>query len=229
MALGEVEKLQIHVYTSADYSEDSLVKSIKAMLNPETYTLDYKVEFQDGQGQGTSGSQQKFTVTNPEQFDFELLMDSRGIIDGNPRDSVEEEVNELRDLLIKYEGEIHEPRHFIIVWGGHLFKGRCTGLNINYKLFNPDGTPIRAVCKASFKGSIEDRERVAKERRSSPDLTHFRLIKSGDTLPLLCYKIYGSSAYYVQVALANKLSTFRNLEPGTEIFFPPIEKNTPVA
>ncbi len=229
MALGEVEKLEIRVYTEADYSESSLVKSVKAMLNPETYTLDYKVEFQDGQGQGASGAQQRFTVTSPEQFDFELLMDSTGIVDGNPRESVEEEVNELRDLLIKYEGETHEPKHCIIIWGGHLFKGRCTGLNINYKLFNPNGTPIRAICKISFKGSVEDRERVAEERKSSPDLTHFREVKAGDTLPLLCYAIYGSSTHYLQVALANKLSNFRSLKPGTEIFFPPIEKNTPVA
>jgi nucleoid-associated protein YgaU len=46
---------------------------------------------------------------------------------------------------------------------------------------------------------------------------------------MLCYKIYGSSNYYLQVAKVNKLSSFRNISPGDEIIFPPIKKNTPVA
>jgi len=230
MALGKIEKLKIIAFKNADYSDSpSDQQTFTAMLNPETYNLDYKIEYQDGQGQGTSSSQQRFSVKKPEEFAFELLIDSSGIIDDNPRESIEDDITELRDLLLKYEGDIHEPKHFQVLWGSLLFKGRCTGLNINFKLFNPDGKPTRAMCKVSFTGSVEDNLRTAEERRESPDLTHFRMIKSGDTLPLMCYKIYGSSSYYLQIALINKLSSFRNLSPGTEIIFPPIEKNTPVA
>lgn len=230
MALGKIEKLKIIAFKEADYSDDpSEQETFTAMLNPETYSLDYKVEYQDGQGQGTSSSQQRFSVKKPEEFAFELLLDSSGIIDENPRESIEDDITELRDLLLKYEGEIHEPKHFQVLWGSLLFKGRCTGLNITIKLFNPDGKPIRALCKVTFSGSVEDNLRTAEERNQSPDMTHYRLIKSGDTLPMLCYKIYGSSNYYLQVAAVNKLSSFRNISPGDEIFFPPIEKNTPVA
>jgi nucleoid-associated protein YgaU len=65
---------------------------------------------------------------------------------------------------------------------------------------------------------------VIEENNSSPDLTHYRVIKKGDTLPLMCYRIYGDSKYYIQVAKANKLSNFRHLKEGEEIFFPPIAK-----
>ncbi|MCB0502352.1 MAG: LysM peptidoglycan-binding domain-containing protein [Bacteroidetes bacterium] len=230
MALGKIEKLKIIAFKNADYSDaPSDQQSFTAMLNPETYTLDYKVEYQDGQGQGTSSAQQRFTVKKPEEFAFELLIDSSGIIDGNPRESIEDDITELRDLLLKYEGDIHEPKHFQVLWGSLLFKGRCTGLNINIKLFNPDGKPIRAICKVTFTGSVEDNLRTAEERRESPDMTHFRMIKAGDTLPMMCFKIYGNSNYYLQVARVNKLTSFRNLTPGTEIFFPPLNKNTPVA
>jgi hypothetical protein len=230
MASGKLEKLKIIAFKNADYSDaPEEQQSITAMLNPESYTLDYKVEYQDGQGQGTSSAQQRFTVKKPEEFAFELLIDSSGIIDGNPRESIEEDITILRDLLLKYEGEIHEPKHFQIIWGSLLFKGRCTGLNINFKLFNPDGKPIRALCKITLKGSVEDNLRTAEERRQSPDLTHYRVVKAGDTLPMMCFKIYGNSGYYIQIAKVNKLSGFRNLQPGTELYFPPIEKNTPVA
>ena len=230
MALGKLEKLKIIAFKNADYSDPpEEQQTFTAMLNPETYTLDYKVEYQDGQGQGTSSSQQRFSVKKPENFDCEIFLENSGIIDGNPRESIEDDITELRDLLLKYEGDIHEPKHFQVLWGSLLFKGRCTGLNINFKLFNPDGKPIRAVCKVSFTGSVEDNLRTAEERRESPDMTHYRLIKSGDTLPMLCYKIYGNSGYYLQVAQVNKLPSFRNLPVGTTIFFPPVEKNTPVA
>jgi nucleoid-associated protein YgaU len=53
-------------------------------------------------------------------------------------------------------------------------------------------------------------------------LTHSRIVKSGDTLPLLSKEIYGNSAYYLQLAQANNLDDFRNLQPGQEIFFPPL-------
>lgn len=221
MASGKLEKLKIVAFSNADYTEEQ--GSFTAMLNPETYTIDYKIDYQEGQGQGTSGAQLRFTGIKPQEFAFELLIDSTGIVDGNPRDSVEEDINTLRDLLLKYEGDIHEPKHFKVVWGSLLFKGRCLGLNIATKLFNPDGKPIRAVCKVTFNGSLEDNLRVAEERRSSPDLTHYRVVKQGDTLPLMCYRIYGSSHYYQQVARVNGLTNLRQLQPGVQLFFPPVK------
>lgn len=221
MASGKLEKLKIIAFNNADYSEEQ--GSFTAMLNPETYTIDYKIDYQEGQGQGTSGAQLRFTGIKPQEFAFELLIDSTGIVDGNPRESVEDDINTLRDLLLKYEGDIHEPKHFKVIWGSLLFKGRCLGLNIATKLFNPDGKPIRAVCKVTFNGSLEDNLRVAEERRSSPDLTHYRLVKEGDTLPLMCYRIYGSSAYYIQVARVNGITNVRNVKSGMELFFPPLK------
>jgi nucleoid-associated protein YgaU len=107
-----------------------------------------------------------------------------------------------------------------------LVKGVCSSLNITYKLFNPNGTPIRALAKVTIREMTPEEQRVATERRSSPDLTHYRRVKKGDTLPLMCYRIYGHSKYYLQVAQVNKLSNFKNLQPGDEIFFPPIDKTT---
>ncbi len=230
MAEGPLEKLRIIAFKEADYSDPpSEQESFTAMLNPEAYALDYKVEYQDGQGQGSSGAQQRFTVKKPEEFAFELLLDSTGITDGNPRESIEDDITRLRDLLLKYEGDIHEPKHFQVLWGSLLFKGRCTGLNIAMKLFTPGGKPIRAVCKVSFVGSVEDNLRTAEERNQSPDLTHRQTVRDGDTLPMLCYRIYGQSKYYLQIARYNRLAQFRRLEAGTELAFPPLGKNTPVA
>lgn len=196
----------------------------EALINPETYTLEYKVKTAEGQGQGTSGVQAKFAYTMPEELTFEFLFDNTGIVDGKPnKKGVFEEVKHFRELLFKYRGTSHETYHLKLVWGNLVFQGRAIELGMTYKLFNPNGLPIRAVAKVKFKGSIEEQKRAARENRQSPDLTHQRKVKAGDTLPLMCQQIYGDPKYYFDVARANGLNDFRSLRPGTNLIFPPLQ------
>jgi nucleoid-associated protein YgaU len=113
----------------------------------------------------------------------------------------------------------------MIMWGSIEIR-RCVlkGASIAYKLFRADGTPIRAVITANFTENVDDATRVATERKSSPDVTHMRVVKAGDTLPLLSFKIYGDKKYYLELARVNGLDHFTRLEPGQEIYFPPLEK-----
>jgi len=200
--------------------------SFEALINPETYTLSYKLKFSNsGQGHGTSGKQLKYEYTEPADMTFEFLFDNTGIIDNEPRDSIADDLKHFREVLIDYKGDSHEPRHFKLVWGENsIFKGRVTAVDITHKLFNSNGTPIRAVAKVTFKSSIEEEKRAAKEDKQSPDLTHTRRVKLGDTLPQLCFTIYGDPSYYLQVAAANGLENFRRLTPGNELSFPPVAK-----
>jgi len=227
---GKLEKMLILAFSDSEKAENGGLKEaddvFEALINPEGYALSYKLKFTDSaQGQGTSGQQLKYEYTEPEEITFEFLFDNTGIIDGKPRASVADDLKRFKKVVIDYKGDSHEPRHFKLVWGENsIFKGRVTELSINYKLFRPDGTPIRAVATVRFKSSIEEQIRAARENNSSPDLTHIRKVKAGDTLPLMCYRIYGDPKYYLQVAAANGLSGFRSLKPGTDIYFPPIEK-----
>lgn len=226
---GTLEKMLILAFETSRDAESGGKKeakdSFEALVNPETYTLEYKVKTAEGQGQGTSGAQAKFQYTMPEELTFDFLFDNTGILGGKPKkNGIFDDVNHFRELLTKYQGKSHEPYHLKLIWGNLIFKGRAVELGITYKLFNPDGQPIRAVAKAKFKGSIEEKKRAAKEDKSSPDLTHRRKVKTGDTLPLLCYEIYGDPRYYLEVAKVNGLGNFRFLQPGTDLLFPPLEK-----
>ena len=227
---GKLEKMLILAFTDSEKAENGGVNDaddkFEALINPESYTLQYKLKFSEGsQGQGTSGAQLKYEYTEPEEITFDFLFDNTGIIDGKPRASVADDLKRFKEVLIAYKGDSHEPRHFKLVWGENsIFKGRVTELSINHKMFNPDGTPIRATATVKFRSSIEEQKRAARENKSSPDLTHIRKVKYGDTLPLMCYRIYGDPKYYMQVAEVNGISNFRQLQPGTDIFFPPIDK-----
>jgi len=227
---GKLEKMLILAFSDSEKAENGGVNDaddrFEALINPESYTLEYKLKFSEGtQGQGTSGTQLKYEYTEPEEISFEFLFDNTGIIDGQPRASIADDLKKFKDVLVAYKGDSHEPRHFKLVWGENsIFKGRVTEVSINHKLFKPDGTPIRATATVKFRSSIEEQKRAARENRSSPDLTHVTQVRSGDTQPTMQYRIYGDPKYYIQVAEVNGITNFRQLLPGTDIIFPPIEK-----
>jgi len=228
-ANGKLEKMLILAFESSEEAEGGgpaeAKEKVEAFINPESYTLDYKVKTADGQAPGTSGAELKFQYIMPEELSFEFLFDNTGIIDGIPKpDGVFDDVDRFRQVLTKYQGPTHEPYHLKLIWGNLIFKGRATELSLTHKLFNPDGQPIRSVAKVKFKGSIEEKKRANKEDRGSADLTHVRKVKAGESLPLLCHRIYGDPKHYLSVAKVNNLGNFRNIKPGTDLVFPPIEK-----
>jgi hypothetical protein len=229
MAKGNLEKMLILAFEDSKSAETGGTNDAKdrfeALINPESYTLEYKVKTSDGQGQGTSGAQIKFEYTLPEELTFEFLFDNTGIIDGKPNpEGVADEVKHLREMLTGYQGSSHEPYHLKLIWGDLVFKGRAIELSITHKLFNPDGRPIRTVAKVKFKKSVEEKKRAQKDKAQSADLTHVRKVKMGDNLPLLCFRIYGDPSHYLEVARVNGLDNFRALKPGMDLVFLPFEK-----
>lgn len=226
MSNGELEKLKVVAYSDPEFNNKIADGEFATLMNPEKYTYHYKTEQNNDQASGTSSVAPRFNKKLPEELELEFLFDRSGVISGyeSLEDGVIDDLEKFKKVILDYDGEKHKPNYLMISWGSLLFKGTMTEMDIEFKLFKPDGTPVRALAKAKFQGFVEDNLRVAKENNQSPDLTHYRIVKAGDTLPLMTYRIYGDSKYYLEVAKANNLTNFRKLEPGKRIFFPPIEK-----
>lgn len=230
MLAGKLDKMRIVAYKKANYKESEKVQEgeFTVKVNPETYTLDFEIEYDEDQAPGTSNKKPKFNKTKPMVLNFKFIFDSTGALPGTTDDErdhgIEEELGRFKKSVFSYDGEIHRPPFVLLSWGVLLFKCVLISMKVNYKLFRPDATPVRAEVDCKFQGLLEDRERVAKEKDSSPDLTHIRTVKKGDQLPLLCEDIYGDAKYYIEVARVNKLINFRQLKTGQRIAFPPLEK-----
>jgi nucleoid-associated protein YgaU len=234
---GELIKLQIKAYSDEQFSEEVSEGEFRTLMNPETYKFKYKIEQNDEQASGTSGAAPRFNKALPEDLELEFVFDRTGVVTdyGAPGGSddktfkdegsgIIDDVEKFKKVVFDYNGDEHKPNYLIISWGTLLFKGTLSEMDLTFKLFKSDGTPLRAVANAKFKGFVEDNLRVAMENNSSPDLTHVRIVKDGDTLPLMAFRIYGDSSYYLEVAKANNITNFRKLETGQSVFFPPIEK-----
>jgi len=224
---GELTKLKIKGFKDERFRQEIADGEFNTLLNPETYQVRYQISQNDQQAQGTSAAAPRFSKTLPEDLQLDFIFDRSGVIKGYEDllgEGIIGDVDKFKRIVLDYNGDQHKPNYLIISWGSLLFKGSLKDMDITYKLFKPDGTPIRATIHATFKGFIEDSLRVARENNNSPDLTHIRMVNEGDTLPLMTFRIYGNSKFYLEVAKANKLVNFRKLVPGQQIFFPPIEK-----
>lgn len=225
---GELTKLKIDGFGKPDYSDSP--QTYEALLNPESFSIQYKTEQNAEQPEGSTGTELKFSKILPQQLNLSLLFDGTGVIKSsksgktikNQESGVAEEIENFKKVVFNFDGENHEPKYLKVYWGVLNFKGRLTNMDIEFKLFKPNGAPLRAIVKVELLGSIDEELRLAEENKSSPDLTHIREVKEGDTLPLMTHRIYGDPKYYLEVARVNKILNFRKLKVGQKIFFPPL-------
>lgn len=201
-------------------------KSFEVMFNPSEFSLTYRNRLEVHKGFYPAEATPKQAGQDPQYFTIKIILDGTGVADtsllgaiglGLLGKSVKERVKEFMDLCYDIQESKHSSNLLFIYWGIISFSGYLSTVSINYTLFDQGGDPLRAELNAEFLAV------TTPVQLSSPDLTHTREIKAGDTLPLLAKEIYGSSRYYLLVAEANQLDDFRNLQPGTKLYFPPLE------
>jgi hypothetical protein len=200
--------------------------SISLLVNPSELSLARRTDYGGCVPMGDTGSGRKFSKVQPDTLDFTTVFDGTGVIpipsDIDLPPEVDDQLDKLSGVVYTYNGQDHEPNVVQILWGRLMFYGRLTSFDIDYTLFRPSGASLRAKVKMSFQRYKNVQEASLEADQSSPDLSHAVVVKDGDTLPLLCHRIYGDSSYYVDVARFNGLHAFRMLKPGLVLHFPPL-------
>ena len=227
---SSLEKMTITAYGDQDLTDQK--SSFKVMFNPESYSLKYENQYSEPDSTGSDRAPGRYSFTNPEELSITLIMDNTGVADtgkggpGGAKMYVEEydiyfKVQEFLTTTCYMDGATHEPLYLKLEWGDLVFHCRLASVNVSYTLFNREGRPIRAELACEFTGSLQQSERTPK---SSPDLSHSRLVKAEDNITVMTNKIYRNPAYYIRVAEANRLNNFRRLPVELEMNFPPLEK-----
>lgn len=221
----KLEKLTLTAYQD-EVRKTQVGEPFKAMFNPESFSQKYAIEYAKEQAMNSTGQSAKYARSTPSVLSLKLMLDGTGsheVKAGNAQgQSVAARIKHLLDISFQMNGKIHEPNYLLVTWGKLIFPCRLASVDINYTSFNPDGTPLRAELAIELLSNEEVKKQLAIDAKSSPDLTHSRIVKSGDTLPLLSKAIYGSSSHYIWIARQNQLDDFRNLTPGQRLFFPPL-------
>ncbi len=223
------ELMEITAYSDNEYASET-GDSCTVQINPASYTHEHVIEYNKFQPVGSPGTSVWYKGTPPEKVSFDIYFDATGAISSSSvssllstTTSVSDQIDTFKSTCFTYNGSIHEPNYLILSWGTLVFKCKLTSLNISYTLFQSDGTPLRAKLSVIFEGAISADDISAEADNQSPDLTHYVEVKEGDTLPLICYKIYGDSRYYTEVAHHNNILNFRDISPGTKLYLPPLK------
>ena len=234
--LFKLEKLKIEAFSDPDRQQPVPDGTLEAMFNPTTIVQRFAVRVTTPSNAAT-GQKAEFDRVLPTTLNLQLLFDGTGVdqiglltlFGNNP--TVAQRIDKLLTLCYKVEGKTHEPNYLKVTWGkifremqGDGFRGRLTSCTVTYNSFDREGSPMRATCDLILAGDDSLERQASAAGLSSPDVTHSRLVRQGDTLPLLTREIYGSPRHVVEVARANGIDHFRSLEPGRELVFPPIAK-----
>jgi LysM repeat protein len=229
MNLFKLEKLKIEAYSTSRRSLGDRRGTFEAMFNPASFSQKYEIAYAKDAGLGIGNEKVDYQRSKPSVLTLTLVLDGTGVSEFGlsallRRKTVAARVKEFLDLTYRVNGAIHEPNYLTVKWGGGLtFACRLGSVNINYTTLDRDGSPLRAELEATFLSDADVKKLMRTANLTSPDLTHRLVVKEGDTLPLLSQQVYGSSQHYLMVAAANGLDDFRDLRPGMELAFPPLQ------
>jgi hypothetical protein len=228
--MAKLKIIRCKIHRAQIKEQKAASNTFEATINPENYSHKFGLSYSgtsSGGGDravGKSSPIAKFANAEPEKIDFTIHLDGTGVLPKTKKSTVADQINKLRDIAYDYDGETHEPNPVKIIWGKGLgaFYGRLTSLSVDYTLFHPDGAALRAKIALSFVEAKTEAQEAREAGRSSPDLTHIVRVTQGDTLPLLCQKIYSDGSKYLEIARLNDLDSFRALVPNTLLRFPPM-------
>ncbi len=191
------------------------------MFNPEAVRVSKTIKPKENKQAGQNAPALQFTTGNSTMIEFgEILFDGF-----DAREDVYAKYVSRLELLLKVDSSLHRPPlvmfHWGAVWGDkkseiHAGVYFVTGLDTNYTMFLPDGTPVRCTCKLSLT------EAPTKQDKGSPDTAHVRLVGRSDSLQSLAAAEYDDPGQWRRIAQANGIDDPLSLEPGRRLLIPPI-------
>lgn len=197
-------------------------ETFEAQVNPEKFSFTRSLKANTRSQSGANSTSTQLQGYGQATLNMELHFDSTGVIKG--KTDVEGYLQELQDVVYKYNGNKHKPKYLKVMWGKFVFYCHLKQMNIECSLFKMDGTVLRAKATLAFMEHVNNLQKTEESWNRSPDLTHLKTVRIGDNITQMCKDVYDDPKYYVEIAKANELVNFRNLRLGDQLLFPPLEK-----
>jgi LysM repeat protein len=198
-------------------------KGMKFNFNPEAVRVTKTLKPKENKQAGGDAPALQFTGGHSAMIEFgEILFDGF-----DKRENVHLKYVSLLEKLITVDSDLHRPPLVFFSWGsgwgetkGQIHTGIyfCTGLDVNYTLFLPNGVPVRCTCKLTLQEAPKPKD------KKSPDTAHVHLVSRGDSLQGIAAKEYDAPGEWRRIAQANGIDDPLNLEPGRRLLIPPILK-----
>lgn len=199
-------------------------------INPENISRNHQINIEGSQSTGAQANGGKFSGAPSEDLRLEFTLDGTNTVEGNllNKTPVSKQVDDFLKLTYQLNGEIRKPNFLKILWWDNFsFDCQLTSAQVNYTLFKPDGTPLRAKVTASFKQHISNELRVLKEDKATGALTQVqKMVDAGERITSIAQKVYADANKFLEIAKSNDLVNFRKTLPDIPLTLPGINEAT---
>jgi hypothetical protein len=206
---------------------------IPVLFNPTEYSISKSNDWTYKKVKGKSFPKAQFGGGNPRELSLNLLLDASLL---GEDEHVRDLTNDLFKMMDVKEGKTPGdtkavPPFVTFHWGEETtFKSVCTQLTVAYKLFRPNGDPIRADVKMTLKQAVT--AGTASSNSTNPpgnpttraNAGHgVHIVKDGDTLPSIAYQAYGDATEWRAIADVNGIENPLHLRRGRPLSLPKLE------
>ena len=194
--------------------------SVTCAFNPTQYSISKSANWeQPTQLAAREAPEAEFTGTGPRELSMTLLFDSWG--SGR---SIAGDVDQLLAWTNPTEASLNsgkpEPPSLNFTWGdNHFFTAYLKSAQAVYKLFDSDGTPLRAEVTVSF-SEIPTKKEPQNPTSGSPAGTRSALVTEDAGLAAIAYREYGRASLWRGLAAANGIDDPFRVPIGTSLLVP---------
>ena len=166
MSLGELKKMKIIGYTDITFKKKT-GQEYEVIVNPENYSISYETIINGNDAQGSSLPLLQYNQQSSQILSFKFLFDGTGVlkkgnmagvaVPGLPskKPDVVKEIDDFKKAVYDFRSDNHQPPFVQLQWGPLLFNCVLTKMDISFKLFRPDGWPLRAEAQCTFRSAID--------------------------------------------------------------------------
>ena len=220
----EKAKLMCYPGTRADLLGGEPIE-LPFFLNPSAIRITKNVQFQVEVGtQVTAGVRSGHT--EPIELDLnELWFDTY-----DTRESVRERYIDALETLVDLSADTGVQPAVVFVFGEFTQRTRHKNiyvfyverLTVDYTMFLPDGTPVRAKVALSLKQVLPGDVQLRQNPKGTPDQAKSYTVKTGDTLQAIATQAYGDPREWRRVASTNNIDDPMTLRAGQKLLLPPM-------
>jgi nucleoid-associated protein YgaU len=219
------------------FKEDGSFDLIPVQYNPKSLSFGKQTHTADINIPGLDSPLKQFVRGATETATVELFFDTTEKGTGAGAVSV----TTLTDAfygLVKIDPKTHAAPVCSFIWGQKFpgdtlperygnqrrteFSCIVTEVKQDFKLFSPEGTPLRAVLTVKLEEYVTLARQIEQLNLQSADHTRSHLLEQGETLALVAWTYLHAPRDWRHIAAANAIDDPRRVHPGRTLTIPPL-------
>lgn len=189
---------------------------LSCWFNPQQYTISKLNQWNATPVVGASLPTIQFGGGHGRELTLQLLFDAAENASADVR-GVTDRLLMMMEVTVPAGGDLAtaRPPTVTFAWGPTVtFEAVAQQLNVQYTLFSPDGSPIRALCtltliqfakadsRSTTGGALEADSSIVQSPAPAPAV---HTVGEGDSLPSIAQSVYGEPSRWRDIAEANEI------------------------